>query len=117
MHELSLVEGILGIVRQEMAKHKLTRLVRVRIKHGQLTAVVPEALETAFEVLTAGTDLAGAVLETEIVPIQARCRACGTLFSPSAEDRFLMPCPVCATELGHDIVSGRELYIDSIEAQ
>ncbi|MBC7356080.1 MAG: hydrogenase maturation nickel metallochaperone HypA [Desulfomicrobiaceae bacterium] len=117
MHELSLVEGILAIVREEMAKHGLTRLVRVRVKHGELSAVVPEALETAFEVLTVGTDLAGACLETEMVPLRVHCRQCGEEFSPPEEERFLMPCPACGTELGHHVLSGRELYIDHIEAE
>jgi hydrogenase nickel incorporation protein HypA/HybF len=27
-----------------------------------------------------------------------------------------MPCPACGEILGHDIKSGRELYIDEIEA-
>ncbi len=117
MHELSLVEGILAIVREELAKHGLCRLLRVRVKHGALTAVVPEALETAFEVLTAGTDLAGALLETELVPLSVRCRSCGQEFSPKDEDRFLMPCPACGAELGHTVLTGRELLIDSIEAE
>lgn len=117
MHELSLVEGILAIVREELAKHGLRRLIRVRVKHGVLTAVVPEALETAFEALTAGTDLAGAVLETELVPLSVRCRACGQEFAPSGEERFLMPCPACGTELGHTILTGRELFIDHLEAE
>ncbi len=117
MHELSLVEGILAIVREEMAKHGLTRLVRVRVKHGAISAVVPEALETAFEVLTSGTELAGAHLETELVPLRVRCRQCGHEFAPTEEERFVMPCPACGTEFGHSILSGRELYIDSLEAE
>lgn len=117
MHELSIADGLIKIIGEEMAKHNLRKLLKVKIVFGQISAIVPEALETAFEVLTHGTPLAGAQVEIVAKPMVVRCRQCGQEFSPLPEDRILMPCPGCKTELGHEIIAGRELYIDHIEAE
>lgn len=117
MHELSIAESLIKIIREEMAKHGLSKLLTAKIVHGQISAIVPEALETAFEILTVGTPLEGAVIELETRPMVVRCRDCGHEFSPSQEERFLMPCPQCGTELGHEIIAGRELFIEHIEAE
>lgn len=117
MHELSIAESLITIIREEMGKHGLTTLLKAKIVHGQLSAIVPEALETAFEILTVNTPLQGAVIELETKPMLVRCRQCGHEFSPTHEERYLMPCPSCTTELGHEIIAGRELYIEHIEAE
>ncbi len=117
MHELSIAESLIKIIGEEMAKHGLKKLLSVKIIYGQISAIVPEALETAFEILTVNTPFAGATMEIEVKPMVVRCRQCGQEFSPSQEERMIMPCPQCATEFGHEIISGRELYIDNIEAE
>lgn len=80
MHELSVVTSLLALVREEMAKHGVQRLLSVRVRYGALTNIVPEALSFAFEALTAGTDFDGAVLEMEETPLELRCSECGSLF-------------------------------------
>jgi len=117
MHELSIAESLIKIIGEEMTKHGLKKLLMVKIVYGQISAIVPEALETAFEVLTVGTPFEGARVEVEVKPMVVRCRQCGEEFSPAHEERILMPCPKCGTELGHEIISGRELYIEHIEAE
>ncbi len=117
MHELSIVESLLKIIGDEMGKHNLTKLIKVKVVYGEMSAIVPEALETGFEALTINTPFEGAQIEIEAKPIVVRCRECKNEFSPSREDKFLMPCPACEAELGHEIISGRELYIEHIEAE
>lgn len=117
MHELSMAESLMQIINEEMSKRGLTKLLRVKIVCGQISAIVPEALETAFEMLTLNSPLHGAHFEVEIKPMTVRCRQCAHEFSPSEEEKILMPCPKCSTELGHTIISGRELVIENIEAE
>lgn len=117
MHELAIAESLIKIIGEEMNKHGLTKLLSVQIIYGQISAIVPEALETAFEVLAHGTPFAGAKVNITVKPMVVRCRQCGHEFSPHRDELILMPCPECATELGHEILSGRELYIDHIEAE
>lgn len=113
---MSIAHSLVGIIEQEMTKHGVSRLIRVKVKFGRISAIVPEALQTAFEVMTAETPLRDAVLEIEEVPLVAKCRECSREFSPE-EDLLIMTCPHCSAEFGHQIISGKELYIDELEAE
>lgn len=117
MHEMSIVQGLLDIIRQEMGRHGVSRLHEVRIVHGRLANVVPEALDLAWEVLTMDTELAGARLTTEEVPLRLRCGGCRAEFSPEHLSAVLAPCSLCGEQIGHEVVAGRELYIAHIEAE
>ena len=108
MHEMSVVTSLLSIVREEMEKHDVHRLLLVRVRYGALSNIVPEALSFAFEALTAGTDFEGAVLETEEVPIT---------FPAVKGEHFFAPCPACGEQYGHSMETGRELYVQHIEAE
>lgn len=116
MHEMSLVTSLLSIIREEMERHPLHRLLQVRARYGALANIVPEALSVAFEALTAGADWEGAVLQAEEIPLSLKCSRCGQIFSPARQKRFSAPCPFCGEEQGHSIGAGRELYIQSMEA-
>lgn len=118
MHELSLVVGLLDIVRQEMRKHGAEKLLLVRVRCGALANVVPEALSMAFEVQTVDSDLDGARLELVEEPVRLACGGCGLEFSPRAIPTALFaPCPDCGEEIGHRVLSGKEMYIDHIEVE
>jgi len=117
MHEMSIAQSIVDILRQEMEKRGLTRLIRATVRFGRLTNTVPEALETGFMAVTAGTPLETAVFELVEIPVRYRCFGCGKEFSPEEPNRLLAPCPHCGEEFGHTVISGKELYIDSIEAE
>ncbi|WP_300160010.1 hydrogenase maturation nickel metallochaperone HypA [Solidesulfovibrio sp.] len=116
MHELSIAQSLIALIEDEMAKHGKKTLLTVKIKHGRLSAVVPEALEMGFTALTMDTRLAGARLELEEIPVVLRCRACSREFTPEGSSAFA-PCPGCGEELGHAVVSGRELYIEYLELE
>ena len=117
MHEASIVAGLLDIVREEMDKRKLTKLVMVRVKHGRLTAVVPEAMDMAFEAMTMGTPLEGAKLEMEEVPALLACRVCKAEFQPGENHILCAPCPACGEEFGHTLLSGKELHLERLVAE
>ncbi|MGE4552070.1 MAG: hydrogenase maturation nickel metallochaperone HypA [Desulfovibrionaceae bacterium] len=112
---MSLIQSIMDIVEEERAKHGLGRLTRVTLSNGQLAGAVTDSLTFAWEALTPGTDLEGCELVVNEVPMGVRCGGCGKEYEP--EDRLYMPCPFCGREFGHDVVRGRELRIESIEAE
>ena len=59
MHEMSIAQSLIDIVRDEMGKHGVTVLKSVRIQVGQLSAIVPDSLSFCFNIMTSGTDLEG----------------------------------------------------------
>jgi len=116
MHEMSIVASLLDIVKAELAAHGATKLLVVRVKHGRLANVAPEAMEFAFTAMTMDTEFAGARIEMEEIPLTLACGVCKAEFSPEDKDIF-MPCPQCGEQLGHAILAGKELFLDHLEAE
>ncbi len=112
MHETAIVEGLMRILEKQAAQHRVTRVLSVTVKVGRLRAVEPQQLVACFEMFAEGTIAEGARLVTDVVPVRAACRACGTEFEVP---RFRFECPGCA---GGDVevIQGQELYIESFEA-
>jgi hydrogenase nickel incorporation protein HypA/HybF len=108
MHELSLADAVLTIVRDHAHGRRVTA---VDVKVGRLRQVVPDALEFAFELLAAGTNVEGATLELEHVPVRVQCGACDV---ESEQDGFPFACTSCG-DLAVDVVAGDELRVESIE--
>ena len=111
MHELSITQSILSIALEKAGAVKASQVTRVNLVVGELAGVVDESVEFYFKLLSEDTIAAGAILSFSHPPLQVRCIGCGSVFSPRAAD---WRCPGCG-ELGIEIVSGRELYIESIE--
>ena len=117
MHELSVATSLLNIIRQEMDKHGTTKLLSVKVVCGKLSNVVPEALSFAFEALTKGTTMEGALLELEEIPLTMRCRVCATEFTPELANALFAPCPQCGEEFGQILLTGKELYLENLHAE
>ena len=118
MHEMSIAHNLVNLAREEMAKHKAHRLVRVRVRHGVLSGVVADSLVFAFELLVKGSDLDGAVLETVEEPLRLACGVCGHEFlSGTTSAALLAPCPQCGEDFGHKVLSGKEMYLDQMEIE
>ncbi|VBB43866.1 putative hydrogenase nickel incorporation protein HypA 2 [uncultured Desulfatiglans sp.] len=111
MHEMSIAQGLIDILHEEMSKYRAERLRRVKVRIGELSGVVPEALSFCFNVIVEGTELDGARLELERVPLEGRCRACGACFRIR---NYAFQCPECG-DASIEIVSGRELSIVEME--
>ena len=112
MHEMSIAQAILGVVENELQRHGLDRAAVIRVKVGQLSGVVPHSLAFCWQVVTEDGPAAGSRLDIIDVPAKARCLNCDHEFE--IRD-FKFVCPECqSTDL--DLLTGRELTVDSLEA-
>jgi len=116
MHEMTLLLSVTQIIQEEMVKNGLVRLTRVTLKCGALAGLAPEAMRFAWEVLTESGPLKGAGLCVEHVPVRLGCGDCGLEFDPEEQVVFAA-CPACGAELGHQVLAGREVYVESIEGE
>ncbi|XPV76764.1 MAG: hydrogenase maturation nickel metallochaperone HypA [Desulfovibrio sp.] len=114
MHEMSLIQSMMKIITEEMEKHEITALKCVTVKVGRLSGVVIDSLTFAWEALTETTQFKGVELKVIELPMLVSCGSCKEEFAP--EDLYYMPCPKCGEVLGHDVLSGKEMYIENIEA-
>jgi hydrogenase nickel incorporation protein HypA/HybF len=113
MHEQGIVESLLALALENAEKAKASKILRIYLVVGELSGVFDEAVDFYFGFLSRDTIAAEASLFFTITPAQLRCRNCNTVFSPEKLD---LHCPKCK-EQQVEIISGRELYIDSMEVE
>ena len=111
MHEMSIIMGVMDAVRTAAADAGATKVTRVSLRVGDMTEVIQDALEFAFEVASEGTICEGAQLEVERVVPRSVCTEC---FEEFEHDRFHRTCPKCGS-YATQLLAGRELEIASIE--
>jgi hydrogenase nickel incorporation protein HypA/HybF len=107
MHELAITQSVVDMVVERMAGR---RIVAVRVRVGELSGVVPDAMLFCYDVVTAGTDLEGSRLEIERTPGRAHCRSCGQDFALAD---LIMLCPCGSADV--QLVGGRELEVSSVD--
>ncbi len=113
MHELSIAQSLLDIVVEEATRNRLGSVNKVRLRIGELAAVVPESLTFCFDLVSRDTVASGAAIEIESVAVTARCDRCEVSFE--VKDR-VFECPRCGEPV-LEMLSGRELYVMSIEGE
>ncbi len=114
MHEASIAQHIMAALSERISSGRIEGAVkRTFLRVGRMTAVVPSNLVFMFEVISRETPVAGAILEIEDVPVTCRCSSCGVV---SELDAPFPECPACAA-CNVEILSGRELVIDSLEVE
>lgn len=111
MHEVGIIQSTLELAESEARKGGATGISEVRMRVGRLTGVVPEALETAFAVLRAGTLAEGATLAVDYVPGACWCLSCSFEFET---DGLFGECPRCG-EASPDVRRGTEMQLVSLE--
>lgn len=111
MHELSIAQSIVDIVLQHLPPSDGIHVTKVRLTLGAMAGVVPDSLEFCFGAITQGTQIEGAVLEIERMPLTARCGNCGR---EGEIEPTLFACPSCGSNR-LTILTGREMQVRDIE--
>jgi hydrogenase nickel incorporation protein HypA/HybF len=112
---MGVTQEVLLAVLDASEKAGATRVNRVRLTIGELTEVVPDALQFAWAALTPGTLAEGAVLEIRETGGRSVCLQCGTEFD---HDRFDRRCtaPGCGS-FATKVIVGDELTIDGVDVE
>jgi len=111
MHELSVAESIADSVRRHPALQGGRKVRRIGVQVGDTSGVNAEALDFCFTIVVRGTELDGAALDLERVPVRFRCETCGHEFEPV---EFNPRCPACGGERGR-LAGGDELSLAYLE--
>jgi hydrogenase nickel incorporation protein HypA/HybF len=113
MHEIKIAEDLSAIVLETAGRENLTKVTKVNISFGQLVQIVPDIFRFAFSEAVRNSVAEDAEVNIEIVPVRMKCINCGYDFQVM-ENRFT--CNNCeSTDLS--IISGKELFIKSIEGE
>ncbi|MCM2270990.1 MAG: hydrogenase maturation nickel metallochaperone HypA [candidate division Zixibacteria bacterium] len=111
MHELNIAGNIADMVRREMSERGLSQVEAISLRLGRMTDVNPDALSFGFGVITRDTELAGAKLIIEEIPVAAKCHQCEREFDVP---EFSFSCPSCGSNAVR-LIRGMELEIASLE--
>ncbi|ABC21729.1 hydrogenase maturation nickel metallochaperone HypA [Rhodospirillum rubrum] len=113
MHELTVVEGLMGILTSHAKANAIARITSVHVVIGRLRGLDRRQIAGCFEILAEGTLAEGARLDIEEIGIEGRCRDCGQTF---AVPGFQIQCPTCSS-VAVDLLSGQELHIKTFEGK
>lgn len=108
---MSLTESIVEIAVETASREGASRVRRVFVDVGLLSAVEPDALLFCFEAVSAGTIAEGAALDINRIPGAGWCTDCGKTV-PLVE-RF-GPCPECG-RYHVQMTAGDEMRVREIE--
>jgi hydrogenase nickel incorporation protein HypA/HybF len=111
MHELAIAQGILTIAEREAGKMDSVFVEKIKVRLGEFTGIVKEALEFSFDVVKQGTVAEHADLAIEVVKLRKSCSKCASIFLSPGDYSFL--CPVCNSPV--EIVAGRELQVEYVD--
>lgn len=112
MHELGIAVQIIEIVHRHLPFDQHLSVKKIRLRIGEFTGIIPESLRTCIATITNNTADEGVELEIIEIPAQVKCRDCSTV---SKVEPPLLICASCQS-LKVDIISGRELLVENIEA-
>ncbi|HWG64123.1 MAG TPA: hydrogenase maturation nickel metallochaperone HypA [Streptosporangiaceae bacterium] len=107
MHELAITQSVVESVSERLPDAKVTC---VHLEIGAMSGVVADSVRFCFDMVTDGTNLAGARLDIDEPAARCRCRECGTEFEP---DPRIVLCACGSPDA--QVLSGGDLKITSVE--
>ena len=113
MHELAITQSMLDLVLEQAQKVEAKEVRKINLVIGEMSGFVEECVQFYFDFLSKGTIAERAALSFTMIPTRARCRSCGKLFELK---QFDWTCPYCQGN-SLEIISGKELFVESIEVE
>lgn len=113
MHELGVVFHMVDLLEEVGREQSLTRIAKVAVDIGEVSGVVTDFFEDAWQWASDKHDLLrGAELHVNRIPAVTVCNACGKTYPTVPQGRICPHCESADTVL----LRGNELTIREIEA-
>lgn len=113
MHEMSLAESMLEIIKSQAQAQQFSRVRSVVLEIGVLSAVEVDAMRFCFDAVTRGTIAEGARLDIIATQGQGWCLKCAK--AVAVEEQFA-PCPECG-DGRVQITGGNEMRVKELEVE
>lgn len=111
MHELSIIANLYEIMEEKAKEQGAKKITLVKLQVGILSGVVPDFLETAFEIFKKDTMASDAALEIEKVPLKIQCLKCGM---EKTSDELIFICTECGSNQIQTL-GGTELILEKMD--
>ncbi|MCA8968136.1 MAG: hydrogenase maturation nickel metallochaperone HypA [Planctomycetes bacterium] len=135
MHEYALADAVIAAVRETARSQRMSRVLQVEVRIGQLQSIRPATFENALTAVRPASDALVSSTEFSVVtvPVRLRCRPCNREYAPdldteadehATEAIHFVPelahaylrCPHCDSP-DFDIVDGRGVTLGRIEGE
>lgn len=113
MHELSLVYDVVHRVKEVCASNNVTEVESLTLQIGELSSVIPHYVEACYPAATEGTILEGTKLIIEVLPGNAVCLDCDSVYRVLESDG---KCPKCGSDRS-ELLCGKEFFIKELLAK
>lgn len=114
MHELSVTQGILDTVLNEIKDSRIKRVCGISLVMGTSYDYVPEIIQEYFDMLSENTVARHARISVQEVPARIFCDQCQREYE--GRNVSVLRCVECGSSKIH-VLCGREFYIQSIEVE
>ena len=111
MHELSIANDILTIIRQNVPQEELSSVENINVKIGDMSGVVAESLEFCIQTIISETELSNAKLIIQKIPFAVKCNSCGSI---TTNDFGVRVCSDCSST-DTTVISGLEMQVTEAE--
>lgn len=111
MHELSLTQSIVELAIEYARREQAAAIRSITVEIGDLSGVLADAVEFAFDVCSKGTMAEGASLEILHITGRGRCLEC---HEESELETLTYTCPQCGS-LALETVQGQEMKFTEME--
>jgi hydrogenase nickel insertion protein HypA len=123
MHEFSMIQSIMELVKNEMEKRQAIRVLEIHLEVGELSFLSHEALQFGFGALVTGEPkIDKDALKIIPIPAEIKCTECGHSGPmknvESAEYHLMAPvfqCPKCGGPV--EIVRGKECIVKNLRME
>tara|TARA_R110001592_G_scaffold71444_2_gene218443 strand:- start:9389 stop:9730 length:342 start_codon:yes stop_codon:yes gene_type:complete len=113
MHELSLAEAMLDIIKDQAKQDDFTRVTKVVLEVGTLSHVEADAMSFCFDAVVAGTLVEGSSLQIVHISATGKCPQCHKI---SDIQNLYDPCTHCG-KFGLELTDGDQLRIRHLEVE
>ncbi|MFV0527317.1 MAG: hydrogenase maturation nickel metallochaperone HypA [Lachnospiraceae bacterium] len=110
MHELGVVMEVVRTVEEFARDNDVESIETVVLQIGELSSMIPQYVKACYPAAVDGTLLEHAKLEVEILPANARCLDCGTVYNVLDQAG---KCQTCGSDR-KELLSGKEFFIKEI---
>lgn len=114
MHEASLAENLISLLREELqGREGVSEVDVVRVRIGEMSCVNEESFQFAFRMVTEETEFVETELEIEKEPVKIKCEKCG---AENTIEPGRLCCPECDSR-HTKVKAGDDFYLISMECR
>lgn len=116
MHELAVSKSILQLVLRHAEASGAKEVLNIYLVVGEMRNIEESWIQRYFGYISVGTAAEKAVIKVKKVPVVFLCGKCGKKFNTDIKEDKKILCPFCKS-FNYDLVSGRELIVESVEVR